>query len=257
MQTEEIKLSRVKTNRENPRTITKDKFNKLVNSILVFPKMLQLRPIVVDGKMTALGGNMRNEALKAISKMNPEEIAERLSGIADFVSKSKGERDTLIDYWGKWLENPTAIVIRADTLSEQEREQFIVKDNVQFGTWDYDVLSGKWDSSLLSDWGMDVWQAVPAGFQPVTDTNGYVPSAPDESEVDDPVEAFQDALPPELQGKDLTPSDLPKLQGTDETVMERVIITYPKERVSELCGLLGLPQIDKIVYRLDELLLTE
>ena len=52
IQVEEIKLSRVKTNKENPRTITKDKFDKLVNSILVFPKMLQLRPIVVDGKMT-------------------------------------------------------------------------------------------------------------------------------------------------------------------------------------------------------------
>ena len=257
MQIEEIKLSRVKTNKENPRTITKDKFNKLVNSILVFPKMLQLRPIVVDGKMTALGGNMRNEALKAIAKMQPEEIAERLAGIADYVRKTKGERDALVEYWGKWLENPTALIIRADSLSEQEREQFIVKDNVSFGTWNYDVLSSKWDSLLLNDWGMDVWQAAPAGFQSMSNTSGYVPSTPDESEVDDPVDAFSDALPPELQGKDLAPAELPKLQGNDETAMERVIITYPKERVGELCTLLGLPTIEKIVYRLDELLPTE
>lgn len=257
MQVEEIKLSRVKTNKENPRTITKDKFNKLVNSILVFPKMLQLRPIVVDGKMTALGGNMRNEALKAIAKMSPEQLAEHLAGIADFVKKTQCERDALIEYWGKWLENPTALIIRADQLSEQEREQFIVKDNVSFGTWNYDALSSKWDSPLLSDWGMDVWQTAPAAFQPTTTSNGYIPSEPDESEIDDPVDAFNSALPPELQGQDLTPTDLPKLQGNDETAMERVIITYPKERVSELCGLLGLPQIDKIVYRLDELLLTE
>lgn len=257
MQLEEIKLSRVKTNKENPRTITKDKFNKLVNSILVFPKMLQLRPIVVDGKITALGGNMRNEALKAIAKMSPEQLAEHLAGIADFVKKTQGERDALIEYWGKWLENPTALIIRADQLSEQEREQFIVKDNVSFGTWNYDALSSRWDSSLLSDWGMDVWQAAPAGFQPMTNANEHIPSEPDESEIDDPVDAFNDALPPELQGQDLTPADLPKLQGDDETVMERVIITYPRERVNELCGLLGLAAIEKIVYRLDEILPTE
>ena len=184
VQVEEIKLSRVKTNKDNPRTITRDKFDKLVNSILVFPKMLQLRPIVVDGKMTALGGNMRNEALRAIAKMRPEEVAERLARIADFVRKTKGERDALVEYWGQWLENPTAYIVKADNLSEQEREQFIVKDNVSFGTWNYDALSSKWDSSLLSDWGMDVWQAAPAAFQPTVTGDGYVPSAPDESEVD-------------------------------------------------------------------------
>ena len=207
--------------------------------------------------MTALGGNMRNEALKVIAKMQPEEIAERLSGIADFAKKTKGERDVLVEYWGKWLENPTALIIRADQLSEQEREQFIVKDNVSFGTWNYDALSSKWDNSLLNDWGMDVWQTTPVAFQPTTSSTGYIPSAPDESEIDDPVDAFNDALPPELQGRDLTPAELPKLQGSDETAMERVIITYPKERVSELCALLGLPTIEKIVYRLDELLPTE
>ena len=59
MKTEQVKLSQVKVNGENPRTITKDKFEKLVNSILVFPKMLAIRPVVVDNKMAALGGNMR------------------------------------------------------------------------------------------------------------------------------------------------------------------------------------------------------
>lgn len=84
MKTEQVKLSQVKINSDNPRTITKEKFNKLINSILVFPKMLELRPIVVDNKMSALGGNMRTEALRAISKMSVEEIAQRLHGIADF-----------------------------------------------------------------------------------------------------------------------------------------------------------------------------
>ena len=103
MKTEQVKLSQVKINSDNPRTITKEKFNKLINSILVFPKMLELRPIVVDNKMSALGGNMRTEALRAISKMSVEEIAQRLHGIADFVEKSEGERKVLVDYWENGL----------------------------------------------------------------------------------------------------------------------------------------------------------
>lgn len=222
IQVEEIKLSRVKTNKENPRTITKDKFDKLVNSILVFPKMLQLRPIVVDGKMTALGGNMRNEALRVIAKMQPEEIAERLAGLADFVKKTKGERDALVEYWGKWLENPTAYIVKAGDLSEQEREQFIVKDNVSFGTWNYDALSSKWDSSLLSDWGMDVWQAAPAAFQPDTNATGYVPGTPDESEVDDSKKYNQSIVTPvyEPTGNQVAISELYEHQKTDDLLAD-------------------------------------
>ena len=157
IQTEEIKLTQVATNPDNPRTITKEKFDKLVNSILIFPKMLQLRPIVVDATMTALGGNMRTEALTAIAQMKPDEMAERLAGIADYQRKTNGEQKALVDYWGRWLGNPTAYIVRADNLSEQERQQFIIKDNTQFGTWDYDALANKWDSAMLADWGMDVW----------------------------------------------------------------------------------------------------
>ena len=162
IQTEEIKLTQVATNPDNPRTITKEKFDKLVNSILIFPKMLQLRPIVVDATMTALGGNMRTEALTAIAQMKPDEMAERLAGIADYQRKTNGEQKALVDYWGRWLGNPTAYIVRADNLSEQERQQFIIKDNTQFGTWDYDALANKWDSAMLADWGMDVW---PDGFE--------------------------------------------------------------------------------------------
>lgn len=101
MKVEQVKLSQVKLNGDNPRTITKEKFGKLINSILVLPKMLELRPIVVDNKMSALGGNMRTEALRAISKMSVEEIAQRLHGIADFVEKSEGERKRCLSITGK------------------------------------------------------------------------------------------------------------------------------------------------------------
>lgn len=157
MNIEQVKLSRVKVNEHNPRSITRDKFQKLINSILVLPKMLELRPIVVDGKMSAIGGNMRTNALREIAKMNIEQIADRLTGIADFVAKTEGERKTLIEYWNQWLEQPTALIINASSLSAEEKKQFVIKDNVSFGTWDFDALANQWDNTKLNDWGMDVW----------------------------------------------------------------------------------------------------
>lgn len=257
MKTEQVKLSQVKINSDNPRTITKEKFNKLINSILVFPKMLELRPIVVDNKMSALGGNMRTEALRAISKMSVEEIAQRLHGIADFVEKSEGERKVLVDYWEKWLDNPIAFIIKASELSASERRQFMIKDNVSFGQWDFDALANKWDNKKLDDWGVDVWNANPTAFTPMGATPSPAqptPAMPDASEEDNPADAFQDALPPELQGVDINPDVLPKIEGSDETAMERVIIVYPKERLQELAQLLGMPSIDKVMYRLEEII---
>lgn len=257
MRTEQVKLSQVKINSDNPRTITKEKFNKLINSILVFPKMLELRPIVVDNKMSALGGNMRTEALRAISKMSVEEIAQRLHGIADFVEKSEGERKVLVDYWEKWLDNPIAFIIKASELSASERRQFMIKDNASFGQWDFDALANKWDNKKLDDWGVDVWNANPTAFTPMGATPSPAqptPAMPDASEEDNPADAFQDALPPELQGVDINPDVLPKIDGSDETAMERVIIVYPKECLQELAQLLGMPSIDKVVYRLEEII---
>lgn len=262
MKTEQVKLTQVKANAANPRTITSDKFTKLVNSILVFPKMLELRPIVVDNKMLSLGGNMRGNALKAIAKMTPEEVATRLSSLSDFQKKSKGERDKLTEWWGKWLESPFAYIIKAAELTEDEREQFIIKDNVSFGQWNYDLLANNFDNKMLEDWGMDVWQAAPVAFtpmQPAASNNSSVPAQPDESEDDGEGSTvpFQDALPAELQGIDLNPADLPKIQGDDNTAMERIIITYPKDRLPELLALLGMSSIDKVVYRIDEIIPDE
>lgn len=257
MKVEQVKLSQVKLNGDNPRTITKEKFGKLINSILVLPKMLELRPIVVDNKMCALGGNMRTEALRAIAKMSAGDISNRLLTIADFVEKSDGERKVLVDYWGKWLEKPTALVINASELSASERKQFMIKDNASFGQWDFDALANKWDEAKLGDWGLDVWNANPTAFTPMGATPSPAqptPAMPDASEEDNPADAFQDVLPPELQGVDINPDTLPKIEGTDETAMERVIIVYPKERLPELAQLLGMPSIDKVVYRLEEII---
>lgn len=256
MKTEQVKLSQVKANTANPRTITSDKFTKLVNSILVFPKMLELRPIVVDNKMLSLGGNMRGNALKAIAKMTPKEVATRLSSLADFQSKSKPERDKLVEYWGKWLEAPFAFIIKANELTEDEKKQFIVKDNVSYGQWDYDLLANNFDNKKLEDWGIDVWNTAPVAFAPIqpSASNSSIPAQPDESEDDGKGAIPAENLPPELQGLDLNPADLPKLQGDDTTPMERIIITYPKDRLPELLALLGMSSIDKVVYRIDEII---
>lgn len=156
MNTELIKLTKLRTNSENPRTISKEKYEKLINSILVFPKMLEIRPIVVDETFTALGGNQRTEALKDISKMEITTITERLVGLADFARMNDDERNTLIQYWGEWLESKTVPVIKASQLTEEEKRQFIIKDNNSFGSYDWDMLANSWDAELLDDWGVDL-----------------------------------------------------------------------------------------------------
>ena len=118
---EQVKLYKIKGNPNNPRIIKNDKFKKLVKSIKEFPEMLKLRPIVVDENYVVLGGNMR---LKA--------------------SKDAGLKEV-------WVEV-------ADGLTEEQKKEFIVKDNVGFGEWEWDILANEWDSVQLAEWGLDVWQ---------------------------------------------------------------------------------------------------
>ena len=114
-----MKLSAIKQNPNNPRSINKDKFNKLVKSIEEFPRMLELRPIVLNKDNIVLGGNMRLKACKHI-------------GLTEVP------------------------VVYADDLTEEEQRQFIIKDNVGFGDWDWELLANEWDVSDLNDWGLDL-----------------------------------------------------------------------------------------------------
>lgn len=256
-----IKLSQIKVNAENPRTITGDKFQKLVNSILVFPKMLGVRPIVINKQYKALGGNMRTNALNYISKFTIQQIEERLVGLADYQRMTDGEKRVLSEHWESWLGNPTALVNVAEKFSPSEQQQFIIKDNTSFGNWDFDKLANAFDEKDLGDWGMDVWQPMNFGATPAPSTatsstaQTSSPSYPADSEDDGG--QFAGALPPELQGVDLEPADLPKIEGSDETAMERIIIVYSKEQRDTLMNLLGITSIDKVVYRLDEILPSE
>jgi ParB-like chromosome segregation protein Spo0J len=114
-----VAIREIKPNTNNPRIIKDDKFKKLVKSIKEFPEMLELRPIVVDSDMIVLGGNMR---LKAC-------IAAGLTEVP---------------------------ILVADQLTEEQKKEFIVKDNIGFGEWDWDILANEWDADLLEEWGLDV-----------------------------------------------------------------------------------------------------
>ena len=117
-----MKLSDIKANPDNPRVIKDEAFNKLVQSIKDFPKMMALRPMVVDDNLTVLGGNMRLRALQHL-----------------------GYKD-IPDEWVK----------RASDLTEEEQKQFIIKDNVSVGDWDWDTLANEWDVQDLKDWGLEM-----------------------------------------------------------------------------------------------------
>jgi len=114
-----INIQEVRPNENNPRFIKDYKFKKLVKSIKEFPQMLKLRPIVVNSDMVVLGGNMR---LKACKEAGLKEVY---------------------------------ILVANELTKEQERE-FIVKDNVGFGEWDWDLLANDWNSQQVSDWGLTV-----------------------------------------------------------------------------------------------------
>jgi ParB-like chromosome segregation protein Spo0J len=121
-----MKLTNLKSNPSNPRIIKDDKFKKLVKSIKEFPEMMDKRPIVcvtdVDGKLYPLGGNMR---LKALQELNFKEIP---------------------DTW----------VMLADSWTQEQRKEFIIKDNVGYGEWDWDDLANNWDEEFLTEWGLDL-----------------------------------------------------------------------------------------------------
>lgn len=121
MKIEKVKINEIKLNPNNPRIIKDDKFKKLVKSIQDFPEMLEIRPIVVNNDMIILGGNMRFRACQE-------------AGIKQIP------------------------IIKATDLSVEKQREFLIKDNVSGGEWDWDMLANEWDETELEEWGIDVWK---------------------------------------------------------------------------------------------------
>ena len=112
-------ITQIKPNPNNPRIIKDIKFKQLVKSIQDFPQMLELRPIVIDENNIVLGGNMR---LKACQE----------AGLTDVP------------------------VVQAKDLTEEQKKEFIIKDNVSFGEHDWELLANEWNIEDLDDWGLDI-----------------------------------------------------------------------------------------------------
>ena len=113
-----IDINKIKENPDNPRTITEDKFKKLVKSLKELPDMINVRPIVIDENMIVLGGNMRLRAMK-----------------------QAGIKKVPVHQVKNW--------------SDEQKKQFVIKDNIGYGTWDWDLLANEWDTEKLNDWGLD------------------------------------------------------------------------------------------------------
>ena len=158
MTTEIVKISQLVENKDNPRYITKPAFEKLVKSILIFPRMLKIRPIVVDGNYKVLGGNMRLKALERIKEMQAEEIRASLESLQTYNRKTELEQANLLEYWAEWQANPVVSVICVEQMTKEEQREFVIKDNVGFGEWNFDVLANEWDDVQLTEWGMNLPQ---------------------------------------------------------------------------------------------------
>jgi ParB-like chromosome segregation protein Spo0J len=135
-----MKLKEIKPNPNNPRVLRDDKFQKLKQSITEFPKMLSLRPMVIDENNVVLGGNMR---LRALQELGFNDIDE-------------------------------AWVKRSSDLTEEEKKRFIIADNVAFGEWDWDTLANDWEVVDLEAWGLDIPQFDERGEIDYSDKNKEV-----------------------------------------------------------------------------------
>ena len=153
---ENINLHDLVENQDNPRSIEPQQMQKLVESILTFPKMLQMRPIVCNENRVILGGNMRFRAMLNIEQMEDEAIRNAIEAVA--VKLTDGEKQQLCSHWEKWKAEPKVEVVIADSLSDEETDEFIIKDNVYFGSWDEEKLKGEFDVDDMQRWGLNPWE---------------------------------------------------------------------------------------------------
>jgi ParB-like chromosome segregation protein Spo0J len=177
MNIEWVKTKDIIPNENNPRILKDDKFKKLVQSIKDFPEMLEIRPIVVNNEMMILGGNMR---WKAIQEIGIKEIP----------------------------------IIKAENLTEEQQREFLIKDNVGFGEWDWDALANDWNPEELNEWGLDV------------------PLILDSVEPDDLTEESKNN-PPMIK---ITLESVEQLQQAEIDIQELIDRKYPKAFFSVSAG---------------------
>ena len=199
----------------NPREIRDEKFEKLKANIQRYPELLEYRSLMVYPMPN--GKHIiigGNMRYRAMQELGYSEVP--------------------------------CVIIPAETPVEK-LGAYTILDNNGFGKWDWDLLANEWSDFDLEGWGLDMnfmaFEQQPTLAPPPTPT--IQPAQGTTS--------FDGLLPPELSAQDLTPDDLPKIEGDETTLVERIIIVYPKDRAGELASKLGLAEINKILYNISEL----
>lgn len=156
--TEKLDIRKLEINPENPRTASEFMEGKLIESILVFPKMLEIRPIVLNKDNLVLGGNMRLAMLKKIVDMDESDIEDYLFNQKKFRLMPQNGKDELLKHWKEFKKKPVVPIRRAENFTDEEEHEFLIKDNLHYGEDDVDVLKHNFDRESISDYtGSVAW----------------------------------------------------------------------------------------------------
>ena len=199
----------------NPREIRDEKFEKLKANIQKYPELLEYRTLMVYPMPN--GKHIiigGNMHYRAMQELGYTEVP--------------------------------CVIIPAETPVEK-LGAYTILDNNGFGKWDWDLLANEWSDFDLNSMGLDM-NFMAFEQQPI-----LAPPPTSATQTAQGATSFDGLLPPELSAQDLTPDDLPKIEGDETTLVERIIIVYPKDRAGELASKLGLAEINKILYNISEL----
>ena len=170
MKTRRIAIGELRENPDNPRKISDGQLGKLIVSLLMFRGMMNLRPIAANEDNVILGGNMRFRALCRILGMEEQELRETVDNNAT-EGMTDAERERIVQEWMEWQRDPQVEVVAADGLSADQTDEFVIKDNVQFGEWDAEKLKGDFAPMKLMEWGLQQSELPVEAMMDTTDAD--------------------------------------------------------------------------------------
>lgn len=151
-------IRKLKPNPDNPRTMSEFMEGKLIESILVFPKMLELRPILINKDSIIIGGNGRVECLSKILNLDDNEIEDYLFNQKKFRMATEEEKTSLLAFWAKWKKKPEVPVRILDNVTAEEEKEILVKDNLHYGEDDIDLMKQHFEREAIGDYlGTVAW----------------------------------------------------------------------------------------------------
>lgn len=148
MKIESVKITDLQKNPKNPRIIKDDRFWSLFKSVFSFSEMLQIRPIVCNTEGVIFAGNMRFSALQTGFKMSESELFDKLTQLGATTERV----NKAVEFWKK----KRVPIVRVENFTSEQFDEFTIRDNVDFGEWDYEALANEWDADNLLDWGVEI-----------------------------------------------------------------------------------------------------